>query len=98
MASIQLSRYEAEEDDLPDTCIRRGSPATVRKRYRFTSHPLWLYLLLPFGILPYVVAAAILTERAHCYTHFCSRHKNHWHVRSLVVGGGLAVFVVVWGA
>lgn len=99
MASIQLSRDEAEEDDLPDVCMRCGWPATVQKRYRFTSHPLWLYLLLPFGILPYVVAAAILTERARCYTHFCPRHKNHWRNRAFVVWGGLAaVFSILAGS
>jgi hypothetical protein len=98
MASIQLSRDEAEEDDLPDVCMRCASPATVRKRYRFTSHPLWLYLLVPFGILPYVVAAAMLTERARCYTHLCPRHANHWRVRAFVVWGGLATFIVAFGA
>ena len=91
MASIQLSRYEAEEDDLPDICMRCGSPTTVRKRFRFTSHPLWVYLFLPFGIVPYVVLAALLTEKARCYTHFCDRHKNHWRVRALAVWGGLGV-------
>src|SRR5260370_38102410 len=65
--------------------MRCGAPATVRKRRMFVSHPLWVYLLLPFGYLPYVIVAAVLTERVRCYTHFCSRHKNHWLVRTLII-------------
>ena len=42
MASIQLTRYEAEEDDLPDMCMRCGAAATVRKRRLFVSHPMWV--------------------------------------------------------
>lgn len=95
MASIQLSRYEAEEGDLPDVCMCCGEPATERKRRRFVSHPLWVYLLLPLGYLPYVVVAAILTENIRCYTLFCPRHKNHWFVRNLIVWGAFAAILVL---
>lgn len=87
MASIQLSRYEAEEGELPDVCMCCGAPATERKRRRFISHPLWVYLLVPFGYLPYVIVAAVLTENVRCYTLFCARHKNHWLFRTLVIWG-----------
>jgi hypothetical protein len=87
MASVRLSRYEAEEGDLPDVCMRCGAPAAVRKRHVFISHPLWVYVLLPFGYLPYVVVAAVLTERVRCCTQFCPRHKNHWLVRTLIIWG-----------
>jgi hypothetical protein len=85
MASIQLTRREAEEGDLPEVCMRCGAPATVRKRRMFVSHPLWVYLLLPAGYLPYVIVAAVLTQRVRCYTHFCPQHKNHWLFRGLIV-------------
>lgn len=91
MASIQLSRYEAEEGDLPDVCMRCEAPATERKRLRFTSHPLWCYVLLPFGYIPYVIVAAILTERVRCHTFFCPRHKNYYRFRTLIVWGVLVV-------
>ncbi len=95
MAGIQLSRYEAEEGDLPDVCMCCGAPATERKRLRFTSHPLWCYVLLPFGYIPYVIVAAILTERVLCYTLFCPRHKHYFRFRTLIVWGGLAALLVV---
>lgn len=95
MPSVRLSRYEAEEGDLPDVCMRCGAPAAVRKRYAFTWHPLWTYLLLPFGFLPYVVVAAVLTQRVRCYTLLCERHKWHWLVRTLVVWGGFALMLLL---
>src|SRR5947209_19812623 len=95
MASIQLSRYEAEEGDLPEVCMSCGAPATERKRRRFISHPLWVYVLLPFGYLPYVVVAAVLTEHVRCYTLFCPRHKNHWRFRTLIIWGAFVALLAV---
>jgi hypothetical protein len=95
MASIKLSRYEAEEGDLPDVCMRCRAVATERKRHRFISHPLWVYVLLPWGYIPYVIVAAILTEHIRCYTLFCPRHKNYFLVRNLIVWGSLAVILVL---
>lgn len=95
MASIQLTRYEAEEGDLPHVCMRCADPATVRKRRLFVSHPFWVYLLLPLGYLPYVIVAAVLTQRVRCYTHFCPRHKNHWLVRGLIIWGAFLALVAL---
>jgi hypothetical protein len=95
MASIQLSRYEAEEGDLPDVCMYCGEPATERKRRRFISHPLWVYLLLPWGYVLYAIVAAILTEHIRCYTLFCPRHKNYWLVRNLYVWGSLVLILIL---
>jgi hypothetical protein len=95
MAWIHLSRYEAEEGDLPDVCMRCGAPATVRKRRRFTSHPLWVYLLIPLGLLPYVIVAIILTEEVPCYTQFCPRHRHHWLFRGLLVWVGFVVILAI---
>jgi hypothetical protein len=97
MASIQLTRYKAEEGDLPNVCMRCGEPDTERKRLRFTSHPLWVYVLLPFGYIVYAIVAAVLTENVRCYTQFCHRHKNHWFIRTLIIWVGfvaLLVFIV----
>ena len=95
MASIQLSRYEAEEGDLPDVCMCCGVPATERKRRRFISHPLWVYVLLPWGYILYAIVAAILTEHIRCYTLFCPRHKNYFLVRNLFIWGLLIVILVL---
>jgi hypothetical protein len=95
MASIELSRYEAEEGDLPDVCMRCGALATERKRRLFISHPVWVYLLIPFCYLPYLVVAIILTQRVRCYTLFCPRHKNYWRNRTLLIWGALPVVLVL---
>ena len=87
MAWIQLSKYEAEEGDLPDVCMCCGAPAIERKRRRFISHPLWVYALMPLGYIPYAVVAAILTEHVRCYTLFCARHKHYWRNRTLAIWG-----------
>ncbi len=112
MASIQLRRHEAESGDLPAVCMCCGAPATVRKRLRFISHPLWVYIwlplgllpfvwipvLLPLGFLPYFLVAAILTVRVRCYTLFCERHKNHWRVRTLMIWAAfVAILVFLFG-
>jgi hypothetical protein len=99
MAAIQLSRYEAEEGDLPDVCMRCGEFATVRKRRLFISHPVWVYLLLPFCYLPYLIVAIILTQRVRCYTLFCPRHRNYWRNRNLIIWTALPlVLVLVFGS
>ena len=95
MASIKLSRYEAEEGDLPDVCMCCGAEATERKRRRFVSHPLWVYVLLPWGLIPYAIVASILTERILCYTLFCPRHKNYYFVRNLIVWSALVVVLLL---
>ncbi len=89
MASIQLSRYEAEEGDLPDVCMCCGEEATERVRRRFVSHPLWVYVLIPLFYIPYLIVAIILTEHIRCYTLFCPRHKHYFLIRSLFVWGAL---------
>lgn len=99
MASIQLTREEAELGLLPDVCMRCGALATVRKRRMFVSHPFWVYVLLPCGYVPYAIVAAILTQRARCYTHFCPRHKNHWRIRTLIIWGSfVAILALIAGS
>lgn len=111
MASIQLSRYEAEEGDLPDVCMCCGAPATERKRRRFSSYPLWVIPLLlwdfhnsnPFWLLPQLLwdwrstvnVADKNTRYIRCYTLFCPRHTNYWRVRNWIVWGALAVILML---
>lgn len=111
MASIQLSRYEAEEGDLPDVCMCCGAPAGERKRLRFTSYPLWVIPRLMwdcFNANPLWLGFSLLwdwrsntkvvdrnTRYTRCYTLFCSRHKNYWLIRSLTIWIALAVILVL---
>jgi hypothetical protein len=56
---------------------------------------MWVYVLLPFGYLPYVIVAATMTQRVRCHTHFCRRHKNHWVYRALVIWGGFVAMLAL---
>lgn len=109
MASIQLTRYEAEEGDLPDVCMCCGEPAMERKRLRFTAYPLRDVLLLMWDIFNplWLVVRSLWDWRSrftivvrktryiHCYIIFCPRHKNYWFVRSLNVWVSLVVILVL---
>jgi hypothetical protein len=98
MATIRLGRYEAEDGDMPDVCMRCGEPATVIKRYRFVWHPFWCYLLIPMGLLIYVILAAVLTQQARIHVFLCDRHKRHWLVRTLAVWGTFLSLLIIWPA
>lgn len=50
-----------ERDRLPEICILSGEPTGDRLRSKVSSRPDVLWLLL-FGIVPYVIARAILTK------------------------------------
>jgi hypothetical protein len=111
MASIQLSRHEAEEGDLPDVCMCCGAPAVERKRRRFSSYPLWSVFGLTWELFhsnPFSVGFWVLwdwksytkgitrrTKYIRCYTLFCQWHKNYWFVRSLFIWASLVVILVL---
>ncbi len=105
MASIQLTRYEAEQGDLPDVCMCCGAPATERKRRRFSSYPLWVVLTLLWVFArgevsgkSYRAVADKHTRYILCYTLFCARHKNYWRSRNLFIWGSLAgILVFIFG-
>ncbi len=102
IASINLSRYEAEEGDLPDVCMCCGAPAMERKRRCFSSYPLWVVLTLLWGFAmgevsgkSYRKVADKNTRYIRCYTLFCARHRNYFFVRSLIIWGALIVILLV---
>jgi hypothetical protein len=91
MATVRLYRNEVKQDRLPSVCMRCGAPADLQKCKRFSWYPGWVNVLFLVGILPWAIVAIVLTKRMTVYVPLCSRHKNHWLVRTLVVLGGLAV-------
>jgi hypothetical protein len=78
MAEVRLGRSETENNQLPAVCMRCGSPATVRVDKNFAWHPPWVWLLLPFGLIPALVLDYLLTKRVRASAPLCRRHKNHW--------------------
>jgi hypothetical protein len=98
MARIKLERYEAEEGDLPDICMKCGARATTEKLRRFSWQPPWVYVLLLAGLLPFLIVALILTKRMRIPVPLCAEHRGHWTWRGWVVGGGfLGLFLLGLG-
>jgi hypothetical protein len=98
MARIKLERFEAEEGDLPDICMKCGARATTEKLKRFSWQPPWVYVLLLAGLLPFLIVALILTKRMRVPIPLCAEHRRHWTWRGWLVGGGFfAIFLLGLG-
>ncbi len=93
MARIRLGRYEAEHGELPFICMRCGAPATMVKRKSLAWHPPWVYVLIPAGVLPFVIVAMVLTKRMRLQIPLCDAHKSNWLVRALIIWGSFVVFL-----
>ena len=53
---IVASEFDDDPDRLPAVCALSGAPADRTVRFRLRSTPRWTYVLLLFGILPFLVA------------------------------------------
>ncbi len=76
MATVRLSREEAEGGNLPRCCIRCGEPATISHRRRFRWQP--SFKSLGVGLVFGSAAAARLQKEMTVHIPFCQRHQNHW--------------------
>src|SRR5262249_28232384 len=93
MASVKLHDPDRMGYDLPDLCMKCGAPAMVYKAKTFSWHPGWVYILLFFGLLPFIIVALIMTRRMTVRVPLCEAHKNHWFGRFLILSGSfLALF------
>src|SRR2546423_13064777 len=80
--SVELRRAEARGLDLPPVCMRCGQPAEQFVSKVFAWHPSWVYFLLFVGLLPFIIVALIITERARVDAPLCAVHKGHWSKRT----------------
>ena len=87
MGSIKLARYEAEEGDLPNLCMRCGARATVRRSCSFAWHPPWVWLMTPLVLVPLVgrVVAHGFIKRMGTHILLCEQHKRHLAVRGPII-------------
>src|SRR5262249_14664962 len=92
MSKVRLGRYEIEHGLLPPLCMRCGAPATTTKRKTFSWSPSWIYVLILFGLLPFVIVALILTRRMRIEAPLCAAHQKHWSGRALFLVLGLVGF------
>jgi quinol-cytochrome oxidoreductase complex cytochrome b subunit len=97
MAQADLDLRDVERHGLPMICMRCGAAAVVTKTTKFAWHPPWVFLLVLGGLLPFLIVALILTQRATIDAPLCDRHRGHWTWRAVFTWGGLfTVCAVVW--
>src|ERR1700724_2657414 len=81
MALVRLTIREAEEDLTP-VCMVCGKEATEFFRKPMSWSPSWVWILILFGLVPFLIVALITTKRAVLLAPLCSAHKDHWRKRT----------------
>ena len=57
-----VSREDLDAGDLPAVCVVTGEDADGRVSVRFDSLPDWTWILLLFGVFPFLIATMFATE------------------------------------
>jgi len=78
----------AKVTHLPDACVKCGQPAAIRLRRKLSWHNPWLGLLIPLGLLIYVIVASVVSKRAEVEIPLCEAHRKR---RTLLTGLGIAL-------
>jgi hypothetical protein len=99
VAIVHLTIAEAQ-GELPPICMICGNEAHEVVRKKMSWKPGWVWLLILFGLIPFLLVALMLTKRAVLQAPLCPLHKNHWSNRTLAVALGFfavigLVFVVI---
>src|SRR5688572_8053443 len=89
MAQVRLTSEGFGVQDLPPLCMVCGNSADLRQWRRFAWHPGWVYLLLLFGVLPWIIGAMFTSRTAHINAPLCTRHVNHWRKRTFFIVSGI---------
>ena len=63
MARVAVTVEDLEAGTLPGVCAKTGEQADGFATIEFTSTPQWTWILLLFGILPFVIARAFSKVR-----------------------------------
>lgn len=63
MARILVRRGMFERGEFPPVCCKSGAHGDVYSAWEFSHMPRWTYVLILFGILPFLVASAFATVR-----------------------------------
>jgi hypothetical protein len=97
MASVQLFLEECSAGGLPHLCARCGAKATSFHCHSFSRAPVWVYLLVPLGFFPYLIAAWITARRRTATIPLCSKHRDHWVNRGLLIATvvGPTTFLII---
>jgi hypothetical protein len=63
VARIAVRRDAFEQGTFPSVCCKTGRPADGVERWEFSNTPSWTWILIFFGIFPFLIATAFATER-----------------------------------
>jgi len=63
MARIAIRREAFEQGQFPPICCKTGGRAEVFRRWEFSNTPGWTWILVFFGVFPFLIATAFATER-----------------------------------
>ena len=83
MATVRITRYEVQNNLLPQVCVVTGEPTTDIKRRTFRWTPPWVGILILGGLLPYLIVAMILRKDITVDVPIVPGKKGHWLWRQL---------------
>ena len=63
VARVTVSQRRFARGDLPDVCAKTGAPADASWPVGATYQPGWVWILLPFGVVGFLVASWFTTQR-----------------------------------
>jgi magnesium-transporting ATPase (P-type) len=95
--TLRLGRYEVEEFDPPNVCMKCGAPSRVVVRKTFSWYPPWIAITILVALLVYIILVAVLTKRMTVPVPLCDKHKGHWTKRMLITLLGLLVILAFVG-
>jgi hypothetical protein len=90
---VWVRREDLASGALPEVCVITGQPTDIVARTRFESLPDWTWLLLLFGVLPFLVALAFASERIPALIPLSQDaiDRRRGHRRRAFLSGGAAV-------
>lgn len=95
MARVLVRREIFERGQFPPVCCKTGERAEFYDRFEFSNTPSWTWILLLFGVLPFLIATAFATQRFSGVLPISQRARRRIRTarRSSWVLGLVAIFV-----
>lgn len=100
MATAAATIDDVTTGKLPQVCAKTGGPAEATAKFRYRSTPPWTWILLLFGILPFLIARWFSGVQVLALIPFSEAALRRGKTFNRVVWGFLllAVLLIVLGA
>jgi hypothetical protein len=97
---VWVRREDLASGALPEVCVVTGQPTDILARTRFEWLPDWTWILLLFGVLPFLVAVAFASERIPALIPLSQeavdRRRGHRRRAILAGAAGAALFAAAY--